>query len=217
MKSMTKSNEAGVDEVGRGCLLGPVVAAAVILPDTISEIKGYGIINDSKSVTKTKRKKAFEFIKTHAVAYSVAFSDVEYIDKHNILNATIATMHAALDGLSVVPSCILVDGTQFKQFRSIVHECIPQGDKKFLNIAAASIIAKVTRDNYVIELCEQTPDLDEKYSLKKNMGYGTKAHIDGIHKFGICELHRKTFAPCKHFVNGNTTKEHTVESHPNAN
>tara|TARA_B110000483_G_scaffold217618_1_gene270185 strand:+ start:3166 stop:3792 length:627 start_codon:yes stop_codon:yes gene_type:complete len=205
MKSMTKSNEAGVDEVGRGCLLGPVAAAAVILPDTIFEIEGYTIINDSKSVTKTKRKIAFEFIKKHAVAYSVAFSDAEYIDKHNILNATIATMHAALDGLCVAPSNILVDGTQFKQFGSISHECVVQGDTKFMNIAAASIIAKVTRDNYIAELCDKTPHLDEKYALRKNMGYGTKAHIDGIRRFGICDLHRKTFAPCKHLLNNQIT------------
>lgn len=200
MQTMKSPNEAGVDEVGRGCLLGPVFAAAVVLPTNINEIEGHEIIKDSKLLSKKNRKKAFDFIQKNAICTSTAFSDVEYIDEHNILRATISAMHKALRSLKETPAKILVDGTQFEKYHSIDHECVVQGDRKYMNIAAASIIAKVTRDDYIGNLCKHESELQEKYSLNNNMGYGTKKHIDGIAKFGICKHHRKTFNPCKNYL-----------------
>lgn len=197
---MKHSNEAGVDEVGRGCLLGPVFAAAVILPANICEIEGHEIIKDSKLLSTKKRNTAFDFIQKNAVDISSAFSDVDYIDKHNILEATMEAMHMALRSLKTTPSNILVDGTQFKNFHSITHECVVKGDQKYMNIAAASIIAKVMRDKYIFDLCSNDFELQNKYALETNMGYGTKKHMDGIKNFGICKHHRKSFHPCKKYV-----------------
>jgi ribonuclease HII len=204
--------EIGVDEVGRGCLLGPVVAAAVALPphsgvlehqDTWSEVR------DSKKLSASKRKRLCEFILSHVSSHGVAFVSETDIDKTNILIATMQAMNCAiqkcLDGLDNDSReiNILVDGNRFTptittQPNTRFH-CVIGGDDKYLAIAAASILAKESRDAYVSNLVLQYPELNEKYELLKNKGYGTKAHMDGLVKHGATEFHRKTFKPISTF------------------
>jgi ribonuclease HII len=177
--------ECGVDEAGRGSLAGPVFAAAVILPkDFTSEL-----IKDSKKLSKKNRYKAFEIIKENAISWSFSFVDAEDIDKYNILRATFGAMNNAISKLNVEPEHILVDGNIFDSFSDIPYTCVVKGDNEYLSIAAASIIAKIHRDEYMENIHEKFPS----YNWKKNKGYGSKEHIDIIKEDGITYYHRKTF------------------------
>jgi len=195
--------EVGVDEVGRGCLFGRVYAAAVIwnpnLSNCFDDIEDdINLIRDSKRLSEKKRNYLSEFIKEYALDYSIAYVEHDYIDEHNILKSSIIAMHKALDNLHFDFDKIMVDGNQFKNYykgsKLMDHECIIKGDDKIKSISCASIIAKVARDNYIIDLCNENEDLN-KYDFKNNKGYGTKKHIEGIEKYGITKLHRKSF--CK--------------------
>jgi ribonuclease HII len=177
--------EAGCDEAGRGCLAGPVVAAAVIL-DPTKEIKG---LNDSKQISDKKRRELCDQIKSNALNFSVAFVDESKIDELNILNASIFAMHQAIAGLSIQPEWLLIDGNRFHSYLNIPHSCIIKGDGKFQSIAAASILAKTFRDDFMLKLDEEFP----AYNWKKNMGYPTQEHREAIHKFGATKHHRMTF------------------------
>lgn len=200
---MDKEEQAiivGVDEAGRGCLLGPVVAAAVILPDEFPD-DTYKEIKDSKKLSERKRESLAEYIKKHALAYGVGFVDNKEIDKINILHATHHAMHKALhEVFNKLPfNLIKVDGNNFLpymppsiEYDIIPHQCIIKGDNTVLCISAASIIAKTTRDRYIRELVANDPNLD-RYHLLSNKGYGTKAHFDALMQHGISVLHRYTF------------------------
>lgn len=174
----------GIDEAGRGPLAGPVFAAAVILPEGIV-IEG---LNDSKQVPEKKREQLFDIIKEKAIAYCVALADENEIDTYNILNATFMAMKRAVEGLKIKPDIILVDGNQDPKFE-FPTLCIVKGDAKSASIAAASILAKVARDRFMIELDKQYP----QYMLAKHKGYPTKLHYEMIEKYGIAPIHRKSF------------------------
>ena len=197
--------EVGIDEAGRGCLFGPVCIGAVILKDSDDPLMNE--IKDSKKLSEKKRNKLYDFIKNNSIAYSVQFMNHEEIDKYNILQTTLNGMHKCLDEIDekVNIENILVDGNHFppyfsvKQDKFLKHNCIINGDNEYLNIAAASILAKVSRDNYIKDLCEKN-EIYNKYHLAKNKGYGTKQHLDAIKEFGITDLHRKTFSPCKNYI-----------------
>ena len=178
-------DEAGTDEAGRGCLAGPVTAAAVILPPDYTN----GILNDSKQLTHSLRDKLAEEIKREALAYAVADIDPETIDQINILKASIMGMHKALDKLEQVPSLILVDGNKFYSYKKIRHQCMIKGDARFMSIAAASILAKTHRDRYMAALHEEYP----VYNWKQNKGYPTIEHRKAIANFGPTKYHRKSF------------------------
>ncbi|MDR1757317.1 MAG: ribonuclease HII [Culturomica sp.] len=177
--------EAGCDEAGRGCLAGPVFAAAVILPDHFSN----PLLNDSKQLSEKQREALRPVIEKEAVAWAVAAIDNNGIDEINILNASIAAMHKALDQLNVRPEAILVDGNRFKPYKEIPHTCIVKGDGKYLSIAAASVLAKTHRDEYMEQLDSRFP----AYNWKQNKGYPTQEHRDKIKQFGITAFHRKSF------------------------
>lgn len=177
--------EAGCDEAGRGCLAGPVVAAAVILPgDYRNEL-----LNDSKQLSEAKRLRLRAEIEKEALHWKVAFVSPEEIDKINILNASFLAMHKALDELSVQPDQLLIDGNRFKAYKELKHHCIIKGDGKYLSIAAASILAKTYRDEYMEQLDVSFP----AYGWKKNKGYPTKVHRDAIARVGSCIHHRMSF------------------------
>ena len=178
-------HEVGVDEAGRGSLAGPVTAAAVILG---KNFKGKNL-DDSKKLSQSKRLELKKFIEKNALAYSVAFVSSYQIDKNNILNSTFEAMHKSIEGLNIEPDFIVVDGNLFKQYRDLKHKCIIKGDQKYQNIAAASILAKTYRDEYMSNLHIKFPE----YNWIKNKGYGTKFHIDMITKFGRTKYHRKSF------------------------
>jgi ribonuclease HII len=177
--------EAGCDEAGRGCLAGSVYAAAVILPD------GYQneLLNDSKQLTEKKRYQLREIIERDAVAWAVGIVTPEEIDKINILNASILAMHRALDQLKVRPEAVIVDGNRFKKYQDLPHTTIVKGDGKYLAIAAASILAKTYRDDYMNQLAEEYP----QYDWLSNKGYPTKKHREAIKQFGITPYHRKSY------------------------
>lgn len=177
--------EAGCDEAGRGCLAGPVFAAAVIFPP---DFKFIGI-NDSKKLTEMQRYSLREIIQKEAVAYAVAQVDAEEIDRINILNASFLAMHRALDLLPVCAEFLIIDGNRFKPYNSIPHECIIQGDGKYLSIAAASILAKTYRDDFMSSLAIQHP----QYGWKENKGYATSRHRQAVMDYGLSPYHRKTF------------------------
>lgn len=177
--------EAGCDEVGRGCLAGPVVAAAVILPKDYS----HPLLTDSKQLIKSDREALREEIMRDAIAWAVAEVDNEEIDKINILNASFKAMHIAIGKLSMKPSLLLIDGNRFKPYADIPHECIIQGDAKYLSIAAASVLAKTHRDQLMCGLAEKFPG----YGWETNVGYPTIAHRDGIKQLGVTPYHRKSF------------------------
>lgn len=179
----------GVDEAGRGPLCGPVVAAAVILPKD-EYIEG---VNDSKKLTEKKREKLYDDIMMKAVAASIGISDVDVIEKVNILNATKLAMKQAIEKLSIKPDYVLIDGNQMIDI-NIKAETVVSGDAKSESIAAASIIAKVTRDRMLIEFDKKYPE----YGFAKHKGYGTKSHIEAIQKYGLKDIHRPSF--CKKFV-----------------
>lgn len=177
--------EAGLDEAGRGCLAGPVVAAAVILPKNYK----HKWLNDSKKLTASQREELREEIEKDALCFAVAEISEKIIDEINILNASFKAMHVALDNLKMVPELLLIDGNRFKKYNEIPHECIIQGDGKFLSIAAASILAKTYRDALMTRLAVEYP----QYGWEKNMGYATEFHRDSIGKYGYSPLHRTTF------------------------
>lgn len=182
---LTNKIEAGCDEAGRGCLAGPVFAAAVILGDGFDNER----INDSKKITDKNRRDLRRIIEENALAWSVAYVESVKIDEINILNASILAMHFALDGLKINPEHIVVDGNRFKNYKNIPHTCIIKGDAKFRNIAAASILAKTYRDEFMENLHWEFP----VYNWKKNKGYPTKEHRLAIQTFGSCFHHRKSF------------------------
>ena len=177
--------EAGCDEAGRGCLAGSVYAAAVILPEDYQN----ELLNDSKQLTEKKRYQLREIIERDAVAWAVGIVTPEEIDKINILNASILAMHRALDQLKVRPEAIIVDGNRFKPYQELPHTTIVKGDGKYLSIAAASILAKTYRDDYMNQLAGEYP----QYDWRSNKGYPTKKHREAIKQFGITPYHRKSY------------------------
>ena len=193
--------EVGLDEAGRGPLFGRVYVGAAILPQDKNFT--HEIIKDSKKLSLRKRLIAFDYIKENAIDYSVAWVDKDTIDEINIFQATLRCMHIALDKLIVRPDHILVDGHSFRNYYrekcTIPHTCVEGGDNKYTSIAAGSILAKVSRDKYIEELCAQYENLDKYYHLLKNKGYGTAEHIQGIKSHGISPWHRRTFGICKTF------------------
>lgn len=182
---LTTFTEAGCDEAGRGCLAGPVVAAAVILP------KGYTNkrLNDSKKVSEKLRNELRIDIEKKAISIGIGIVDERKIEKINILQASLLAMHIAISKLNTVPSHLVIDGNKFNPYPEIEHTCVVKGDGKFLNIAAASIIAKTTRDDIMIELSKKYPN----YSWNENKGYPTKKHKLAISRYGITGNHRKSF------------------------
>ena len=177
--------EAGCDEAGRGCLAGPVVAAAVIL----DKDKDYLELNDSKQLTEKKRMQLRDLVMQEALSYGVGIVSPQEIDKINILNASFLAMHRALDQLKLQPELLLIDGNRFNPYKKVKHVCIVGGDAKYQSIAAASILAKTTRDLMMKEYDEQYP----QYNWKKNKGYPTLEHKQAIADYGTTPLHRMTF------------------------
>ena len=181
----SNSIEAGCDEAGRGCLAGPVVAAAVILKNDAN----YPELNDSKQLTEKKRMQLRELVMNEAVSYGIGIVTAQEIDEINILNASFLAMHRALDQLTLQPELLLIDGNRFNPYKKVKHECIVGGDAKYQSIAAASILAKTTRDMMMVEYDQQYP----VYHWKKNKGYPTPQHKQAIADYGTTPLHRMTF------------------------
>jgi len=177
--------EAGCDEAGRGCLAGPVFAAAVILPNNFY----HPLLNDSKQVNENNRNELKSFIESAALAFAVASVDNNEIDEINILRASFKAMHLALNQIKAKPGLLLIDGNRFIKYKKIPHRCIIKGDEIFASIAAASILAKVYRDEYMVKLHQEFP----QYGWDRNKGYGTLAHRNAIGKYGNSIYHRKTF------------------------
>lgn len=177
--------EAGCDEAGRGCLAGSVYAAAVILPENYQN----DLLNDSKQLTEKRRYELRKIIERDAVAWAVGIVTPEEIDKINILNASILAMHRALDQLKVRPEAVIIDGNRFKKYRDLPHTTIVKGDGKYLSIAAASILAKTYRDDYMNVLAKEYP----QYDWLSNKGYPTKKHREAIRQYGITPYHRKSY------------------------
>ena len=177
--------EAGCDEAGRGCLAGPVVAAAVVLPPNFK----HPLLNDSKQITEKQREILRPIIEKEAVAWHVAMVSNEEIDEINILNASFLAMHRAVDALSAKPELLLIDGNRFKPYEGIPHECIIKGDGKFTSIAAASVLAKTHRDELMYTLHEEFPN----YDWDRNKGYPTKKHRDAVREHGPTPHHRMSF------------------------
>ena len=184
--------EAGCDEAGRGCLAGPVYAAAVILPPDFY----HPLLNDSKQVTEEHRYELRPIIETSAIAWAVAMVDEGEIDRINILKASFKAMHMAIDQLSKRPDLLLIDGHIFPPYFGIVHKCVVGGDAKYSSIAAASILAKTYRDDHMLRLHEEYPH----FGWNENKGYGTAHHRRIIKESGITQYHRKTFGICKEFA-----------------
>lgn len=177
--------EAGCDEAGRGCLAGPVVAAAVILPEKFS----HPLLNDSKQLTEKQRESLRTVIIDSSVAIGIGIVSPALIDEINILQASLLAMHLALDQLKIVPEHIIVDGNKFKAYKDISHQCIVKGDAKFKSIAAASVMAKTERDRLMLDLHDQFP----QYRWNENKGYPTMVHRQAIREFGITDFHRRSF------------------------
>lgn len=184
-QKLTYWNEAGTDEAGRGCLAGPVTAAAIILPESFSN----STLNDSKQLSEIKRADLAPILKEQSVTYGIAHVFEKEIDTINILNASLLAMHRSLDQLNTIPTLILVDGNRFKRYKDIAHQCIVKGDSKFMSIAAASVLAKTARDQYMLELHQEYP----MYNWAKNKGYPTKEHREAIRTHGLTKYHRKSF------------------------
>lgn len=177
--------EAGCDEAGRGCLAGPVVAAAVILPSNFY----HPLLNDSKLTTAAQRAELRPIIEKEAISFAVAFLSPKQIDKYNILNASFRAMHKAVKNLAVVPDHLLIDGNRFNPYKNIEHTCIIKGDSKFASIAAASILAKTYRDEYMAKQHKKYPS----YNWISNKGYPTSEHRTALDLHGPCVLHRQSF------------------------
>ena len=179
------SLEVGTDEAGRGCLAGPVVAAAVILPTDFS----HAFLDDSKQLSEKKRQELRPIIEENAISFAVSFVMQDEIDEINILQASITAMHRAIDGLKIIPEFIIVDGNKFRKYQQIPHQTIVKGDSKYLSIAAASILAKTYRDDYMEKIHQEFP----AYFWSKNKGYPTVEHRNSIREFGATIHHRKSF------------------------
>jgi len=177
--------EAGCDEAGRGCLAGPVFAAAVVFPKNYQNEN----LNDSKQLNKNQRDVLQKIIKTDALAWAVAEVSQKEIDQINILNASVLAMHRAIEKLKIKPEFLLIDGNRFKPYKKIPHQTVVKGDGKYLSIAAASVLAKTYRDNYMSQIHNEFPS----YGWLTNQGYPTKKHYEAIEKYGITPHHRKTF------------------------
>jgi len=177
--------ECGTDEAGRGCLAGPVTAAAVILPDGFT----HPFLNDSKQLTEKQRNALRPIIEKEAICFHVVHVMMGEIDEINILNASIVAMHRAISGLSQIPDFIAVDGNRFKPYDKIPFECVVKGDSKFLHIAAASVLAKTHRDEFMVKIHEDFPH----YNWQRNKGYPTVEHRDAIRKYGSTKFHRNSF------------------------
>jgi len=177
--------EAGCDEVGRGCLCGPVVAAAVIIDENFNQ----NLVNDSKKLTFKTRQALDQYIKDNVKDFAISELSPSFIDENNILNASIHAMHLSLDQLKIRPELLLIDGNRFHPYEFIPHQCIVKGDSKILSIACASILAKNYRDQLMIELHEEFPE----YGWNKNMGYATKQHREALIKYGPTIHHRQSF------------------------
>ena len=177
--------EAGVDEAGRGCYAGPVFAAAVILPKDFF----HPLLNDSKKLSEKQRDILRPIIEKESIAFGVAPVDNDEIDEINILQASYKAMHLSIDQLKPKPNSLLIDGNRFKLYKKISHQCIVKGDGKFASIAAASILAKTYRDEYMNLIHKEFPD----YGWDKNKGYGTAVHRSAIERMGLCKYHRKSF------------------------
>lgn len=180
----------GIDEAGKGCMIGPVFAAAVIWDKNVDALS----IKDSKKLSRKKRAVIREYIEQHAIAYGVGSATNKEIDDINISNATFLAMHRALDNMNYVFDRILVDGNRFKPYKCNAHTCIVGGDNKYVNIAAASILAKEYHDDWI----KHTFEHDTKYDLMNNKGYGTKKHLEAIREFGVTDYHRISY--CKKFI-----------------
>ena len=185
VQHQSKLLEAGIDEAGRGCYAGPVFAAAVILPKNFY----HPLLNDSKQVNKANREILRKVICSDALAWSVAQVSPAEIDRINILQATYRAMHKAISGLTIQPEMLLIDGNRFRPYPSIPHVCMIKGDSKLANIAAASILAKTFRDDYMLQLHAKYPE----YAFDKNKGYGTATHRAAIEQQGLSPVHRKSF------------------------
>jgi ribonuclease HII len=177
--------EAGLDEAGRGCLAGPVVAAAVVLPKDYK----HKLLNDSKKLSAKQREELRTEIEKEALHFAIGEISEKEIDELNILNASFKAMHVALNHLKITPELLLIDGNRFKKYKEIPHECIVQGDGKYLSIAAASVLAKTYRDDLMSRLSREYP----QYGWDRNMGYATEIHRAAIEKYGYSPLHRLTF------------------------
>jgi ribonuclease HII len=177
--------EAGTDEAGRGCLCGPVVAAAVILPIDFE----HPFLNDSKQLTEKQRNLLRPYIEEHAIAFGVSFVDEKEVDAINVLQASITGMQRSIEQLNPQPEFIIVDGNKFRNYKEIPHETIVKGDAKFMSIAAASVLAKTYRDAFMEKIHQEFP----MYHWKQNKGYPTLQHRDAIREFGITKYHRKSF------------------------
>lgn len=177
--------EAGCDEAGRGCLAGPVIAAAVILPKNFKN----NLINDSKLLNKKDRKTLAEIIKREAICWSIGNCSKDIIDKINILNASFLAMHKAIDKLKIKPKLLLIDGNRFNKYQNILHKCIVKGDSKYISIAAASILAKTHRDKLMDKIHNEFPE----YNWKQNKGYPTQEHKLSILNNGLTKYHRRSF------------------------
>lgn len=177
--------EAGTDEAGRGCLSGPVVAAAVVLPHNFS----HPLLNDSKQLTEKQRNILRPIIEENSLSYGVSYVSETKIDKINILQASILAMHKAIEKLKITPKHIIVDGNKFNPYKNIPHTTIVKGDAKYMSIAAASVLAKTYRDDFMKKIDKEFP----QYFWKKNKGYPTKQHREAIREFGVTSYHRKTF------------------------
>ena len=178
--------EAGLDEAGRGCYAGPVYAAAVILPNGFY----HPLLNDSKKLSEKQRDLLRPVIENESIAFGVMAIDNNQIDEINILQASFLAMHKSIDQLKIQPQLLLVDGNRFKQYKTIPHQCIIKGDGKIAAIAAASILAKTYRDEYMQTLHKKFP----QYGWNQNKGYGTLLHRNAIYQFGLCKYHRKSFS-----------------------
>jgi ribonuclease HII len=177
--------EAGCDEAGRGCLAGPVYAAAVILPKDFH----HPLLNDSKQLTEEQRYELRPVIEQQAISYAVASLDNKQIDKYNILRASFKSMHLAIKQLSIQPELLLIDGNRFARYKRIPHKCVIQGDGIYASIAAASVLAKTYRDDFMKALHKKFP----KYNWTQNKGYATREHQEALDQYGPCKFHRKTF------------------------
>ncbi len=182
----TELIEAGIDEAGRGCFAGPVFAAAVILPTNFY----HPLLNDSKQLKKEERDLLRPVIEKEAIAWAVGSVDNNTIDKINILQATYNAMHQAIDKMGIIPGLLLIDGNRFRPYATITHRCFIKGDGIYASIAAASVLAKTYRDDYMRELHDHYPH----YNWKSNKGYGTPEHREAIARFGLCSYHRKSFS-----------------------
>lgn len=199
MLNICKENtiEVAIDEVARGCLFGRLYSAAVIWPIDFDNSKYK--INDSKKLSKKRREELYDVIINNAIDWNISYIEHDEIDKLNILQANMKSMHQNIDKLNLNIDHILVDGNYFKQYKNIEHTCVIKGDSIYCSIAAASILAKVSHDRYIKDLCSLYPDLQEKYNLLNNMGYPTKKHIEGIIKYGISKFHRKSYGICSNY------------------